>query len=556
MSNVKVLQKSNNFPERPNYVGEKNMFDLSHDVKTTFTMGKLVPTLVLETLPGDDFYIRAEIMCRFAPLYLPIMHRVNVAYDFFYIPNRVVWPRTLISLDGLEEMDGWEYFIMGQSGGSTPLIPPYAEVQPFDYTSGVWQYTYELPQYMGFPTKLDGALVGALGTFQVNAIPLSAYYAVWDLYYRNDQVQDRIWTQLTSGVNVLPNPGNVAANYLTCRYRNWNRDQFTSATPLPQTGGAVQIPLVSISAETAAGLALHGPTQWRKIADDTNPGLQSPFKTSADGETLLGVGNIPVYLDIQETAGTIQELRYNLMLQEFLERQMRAGDEYPDQMTAFWNENPFKGVIQRPQWIGSKKGKVVISEVMSTAETSTLKVGNYAGQALVLESTESTITVECQEHGFILGIISVYPDSSYMQGLEKFWTRTSYLDYAWPQFALIGDEEVKNKEVNMDLRATGVQPDPDYNDSVFGYVPKDSSYRYKNDMYTGLMRTTFISFHLGRILSIANPQLTVLDSNFLECRPDVTRVFQVAENEDEIYAHIYNDIKVNRRLPKYAVPSI
>lgn len=548
MAFAKVNRGSRSFDVRPNPVGQKNMFDLSHDYKTTFTMGKLVPFLTIETLPGDEWFIRGEYMMRFAPLYLPIMHRVNMSCDYFYVPNRILFPDFYEDQGDPTSNAGWTTFIYDMSSS---LLHPVHQISPVVQTLPVG-VPFELFGYMGFPSELAGS-PGIPQALLVNAFPANAYFAVWDQYYRNDQIQDRIWFPLLPGTNVLPNAATQEEG--VCLYRNWNRDAFTSATPTPQVGSDVQIPLVDVDFMSPSGIDYNGPFRWKLLGGGAGAGVLNADSGAPEPGRTEETDGDPLFLDIQETAGTIAQLRNALMLQEWLERSLRAGDRYSDRQKAFWNEDPFKGVIQVPEFLGSKRGKVIVSEVMSTTETATLKVGNYAGQAMSLESTNDTIKYHCKEHGIILGIISVYPDSSYMQGIERMWLRELPTDYAWQQFALIGDQAILNKEVNYDLR-TSTGPDPDYNDEVFGYNQRYWEYRYVNDKYTGLMRSTFISFHLGRLLSVATPENTILDSAFIECRPDITRVFQVEQFEDEIYAHIYNDIKVLRMLPKFGIPAV
>lgn len=546
MANPKVMQRSRSFPNRSEKHVRKNMFNLSHDHKTTFTMGKLIPFLCLETLPGDRFFIRAEVMNRFAPLYLPIMHRVNMELFYSFIPNRVMWPN--IQADMSDGGVGWETFIFDVDSG---LEHPYHEIVPYDGNDD----RFELPMYLGFPSDLG--IVGLPAQWQVNAFLMHAYYWTWDQFYRNDQLQDSIIHTLSAGLNptypFILSTGLPDLGYY-CYYRNWNRDIFTSATNTPQVGSDVAIPLVDADFISPMGHPYGGPYRW--LDNLTGTAVASTVlnaQNSVDaGHTESGLGE-KLYLDIQETAAPIAALRFSLMLQEYQERNLRSGDRYSDRMDAFFDEDPMHGIIQVPQFIGAKYGRVVVSEVMSTTETATLKVGSYAGQAIALESSD-IFEYGCQEHGIILGIISVYPDSSYMQGVAKKWTRTLSFDYAWEQFALIGDQAILNQEVNADIRIA--PPDADYNTDVFGYNRRYYEYIYENDIVSGLMRTTFISFHLTRLLSVTDPEDTVLDSLFIQCRPDVTRVFQIAEGEDEIYAHIFNDVRVLRRLPKLGIPAV
>lgn len=549
MPTLAKFQKSKRYPVRQEDLGNRNMFDRSYDHVTTFTLGKLVPIFWDETLPGDTFYIRAEYMFRFAPLYLPIMTRVNFSCDYFFIPNRIMWPELYPITEDPEVRthQGWETFITNPFHNS---LHPTVELELFQPDV---DRRYELAMYLGVPTNLG--VLSTLKVFNVNAFPFSAYYMVWDQYYRNDQVQDPIWFPLIQGNNTdrMPKVGREQVDdYLACQYRNWNRDLWTSCTPTPQLGEtAVQIPLIK-SFEDMQGITPN--SLWRRATSGDPEGAGDLF-TDASGFTVGGGGGgAQLYYDPGNTAATIAELRYHLMLQEYLERLMRAGDRYSDNMLVMWNTDPYAGVIQVPQFIGSKRGRVVVSEVMSTAETATLKVGNYAGQALLLESKTDTIEYYCKEHGIVLGIISCYPDSSYMQGMEKAWWRELTEDYAFEQFALIGDQAVLNREINIDPK--DVPTDPNYNEGVFGYNRRYYEYTYRNDMYTGLMRTTFISFHLGRMFDPTFTDPIALNSEFVKCKPDVTRVFQVAEGEDEIYAHVYNDVKVMRRLPKNGIPAV
>lgn len=70
---------------------KKNVFDLSHAKKLSMRMGKLVPIMLEEVVPGDKFINQSEIMMRLAPMLAPVMHPINVFTHFFFVPNRLVW---------------------------------------------------------------------------------------------------------------------------------------------------------------------------------------------------------------------------------------------------------------------------------------------------------------------------------------------------------------------------------------------------------------------------------------------------------------------------------
>lgn len=67
-------------------------FDLTHDVKMSSDMGWLYPCLVMEVVPGDRFKMSVEGLEKFMPLVAPVMDRLKTDYDFFFVPNRLVWP--------------------------------------------------------------------------------------------------------------------------------------------------------------------------------------------------------------------------------------------------------------------------------------------------------------------------------------------------------------------------------------------------------------------------------------------------------------------------------
>jgi hypothetical protein len=66
------------------------------------------------------------------------------------------------------------------------------------------------------------------------------------------------------------------------------------------------------------------------------------------------------------------------------------------------------------------------------------------------------------------------------------------------------------------------------------------------------MRSTLAFWHLARIFDTE----PALNSDFITCNPS-TRIFAVASEEsDHIIGHIFNNVSVVRKLPRYGIPQI
>lgn len=69
---------------------KRSGFDLSHDVKLSLDMGKLVPIMCQEVIPGDNINVNENILMRFAPLAAPVMQKIDVYTHAFKIPYRLM----------------------------------------------------------------------------------------------------------------------------------------------------------------------------------------------------------------------------------------------------------------------------------------------------------------------------------------------------------------------------------------------------------------------------------------------------------------------------------
>jgi hypothetical protein len=505
---------------------KRSVFDLSHDHKTSLALGDIVPTFCEETLPGDSWFIKPEVMLRFQPLLAPIVHKVQVAYDFFYVPYRLLWPE-------------WEKWITGESTAEHPYIRIEVTLTQ----------TNQLAFYLGYPKTGSSVL-------EVSPFAIAAYDLIWDEWYRDQNLQTEIFVELVAGNNSVPY---VNAGTRTPQKRAWMHDYFTSALPTAQFGAEVTLPLVSQAVDvtskdvTTPNIAIDtttsNPSTGANVGTDATTGA---LENTSTGNDIHIDPNGAWEVDINAGATNITTLRRAFRLQEWLERAMRVGRRYREHLLGFWNVRSSDKTIQVPRFLGRFSQTMRISEVLSTAFTDQplldVPVGYQAGHGMAV-MTGPAIKYYCEEHGVIIGNLSVVPKTAYWQGLpKKFHVRDLY-DYGFPQFAQIGEQPIYNKELLADSSISGVLA---ARDEVFGYIPRYAEYKYSNDRVSGDMTKSLKYWHFG----IEFDALPTLSEDFITATPS-NRVFAVTgADAQNIIGYTFHKVMVKRSLPYHGIPSI
>lgn len=500
----------------------KNFFDLTHDVKLSANMGELTPILTLECVPGDKFDLSCESIIRFAPMVAPVMHRMDVTMHYFFVPNRILW-------------DNWEKFITNGDGFEVKPVLPTIEYEYAFQTNAlaIAGKCSRMVDYMGVPP------VPTTGSPRsISALPFSAYQCIYNEYYRDQNLIDPVNYKLTDGNQSTSWVRNVELT--TLRNRAWEHDYFTACLPFAQKGPAVDIPL--------GQLADNAP-----IYRDTTSG---PTPTTLSGTpysvVVAGSNSLSTSTDLFAATGgleveptTINDLRRAYRLQEWLEKNARGGSRYIESILSHFGVKSSDSRLQRPEYITGVKTPVVISEVLNTSGTvDQLPQGNMAGHGISVSSGRSG-SYYCEEHGYIIGIMSVMPKTAYQQGIPRTFLKTDSLDYFWPSFANIGEQEVYNEEI-FAYKPNG--------QNTFGYVPRYAEYKYMPSRVAGDFRTSLDYWHLGRIFD----DVPSLSQEFIECVPTETeRIFAVTDPDSQkLYCHVLNKIKAVRPMPKYGTPTI
>jgi len=482
-------------------------------------MGELIPIYLEEIVPGDNFKVNTELLLRMSPLTAPVMHRINVYTHYFFVPNRIVW-------------DNWESFITGGKDGTE--MPEHPQVVMNQVSKSLFTKG-NLSDYFGLPT-MDG-FVGTDNQY-VSGLPFRAYTEIYNEYYRDQNLTDAIEYDKTDGTAGLTEMQKICA----IRRRAWEKDYYTSALPWAQRGDTALIP-------TASGFRTEV-TNLDGSEATTGAALQTQFISGGNqvGNTGLNIQGSGDPVNIVNEIN-VNDLRKSVRLQEWLERSARGGSRYIEQILSHFGVRSSDARLQRPEFLGGGKNPVVISEVLNTtgetSENAGLPQGNMAGHGISVGRTNG-FKKRFEEHGYVIGIMSVLPKATYQQGIEKPWTRTDKFDYYWPEFAQLGEQEIMQNEIYADFDNIATQ------EGTFGYQSRYAEYKYKCSSVHGDFRDNLSYWHLGR--QFANPP--VLNQAFVEADPD-PRIFAVKDpGEDKLYAQIYNSVSAIRPMPYFNNPTL
>lgn len=511
-----------------------NYFDLSHTLKTSFKLGQLIPTLVMEALPGDRFNFSIESLTRFMPLVSPVMEKFTITHHLFFVPNRIMFRY-------------WE----GTITNSDPYELPYCKALSALAVGDVGDY-------MGLP-------IGIHTDVEVSAFPGYAYQCIYDEFYRDQRlITEEANPSLSTGGMIAGRQVNVETTLLSAPFiRAWSHDYFTSCLPNAQQGATPVVIPVTASGDdpsieydaTNYVRLINTNTALGYVGSPTSLDVDSTSYLEAAGQNVVIDPNGSLYANISGDAGTIADLRRAIKLQEYLERMQRGGQRYVEYLQVMFGLSPRDMRLDRPEYIGGSKGNVVISEVLSSAETITYSsndlttgsvnnpVGGFAGHGISITGGNK-FNYFVEEHGWIMCITSVTLDASYYQGIHKQWQREDYLDFYVHEFALIGEQAITTGELFAEGRT------PAQNATTFGYIPRYSEYKFLNNRISGLMRTDLNYWHLAQDYA----SVPSLNQSFIECVPD-TRIF-ADETGDHIVAHIVFNIGAYRQMPKFSNPTI
>lgn len=253
------------------------------------------------------------------------------------------------------------------------------------------------------------------------------------------------------------------------------------------------------------------------------------------------VNNIRIPAD-----GTIPDLREANAYQKLVDIFRNTGSRLRDVDYGVFGILPSAVRSEMSEPIGTFSSWVGMQSVLQTSETTPdSPQAAYAGigtdssgfkQILKYVNNDEPTPV------IIMVLMSVTQRASYMQGFDRKFFRKSIYDFAIPQLAMIGEQEVTNKELYFDK---------EYTSGIFGFNRRYYDWFYSGSQVHGELRDSLDFWHGSRIFD----EQPALNSEFIGIESDLDHLQRVFANTSEsampiIYNLAFDGYKTVA-LPRY-----
>lgn len=422
MSNVMSLKHVKNHVHR-------SAFDLSFRNAFTAKVGELLPVMTKEVIPGDKFKLGVESFTRTMPVNSAAYTRIKEYYDFFFVPNRLLWRYFDSYITDMSQINPQFADSIVKASSETKVHPLMIRGQIESYLNALAKLTSKssnanfakglncvaknrigcttkLLEYLGYgsfyanPIDPNKPLVSdkeefngsfgsdnSLNTF-VNPFPLLAYQKIYNDYYRNTQWQKGMpqnynidYVSVSQAQMVVPisdltsdiSTGKFSSgqsNMFDLQYCDWNKDLFMGILPSAQFGDTATVDVDNV---------IHNSFQLENI----NGNLVSEISSkSSDGSQIVRVktknSNTPVVTSrlnvginssnpfFASSSFSVLALRQAECLQKWREITQSTNTDYKHQIESHFGVSVPDVRSNLCTWIGGSSSNITINEVVNT----------------------------------------------------------------------------------------------------------------------------------------------------------------------------------------------
>lgn len=395
--------------------------DLSHYMRTSMSVGTLVPIYVREMIAGDTLNLDLQSLVNTQALSSPLYGSFKLKIMAFFAGTSLYVPKL------------WRNGSMQQTDGTLDANYPtftfsYNSQSP---TSEQALNASSLLSYLGYGS---GYVDGPNNRKAQNAIPLLMYWDIFRHYFANRQEKRFPYM---SGLTVSSDPG-----YLDSELSEL--DQFY--LELPYNGGSITnvMPLCMGTAIAQCYKPLSGMALGTYLPDRMNVILNSDFYAKNVSSVVVSTTGDSFQVDQLVTAKKLWNSR---------NKDAMSSGTFKDWIRVHFGVTP-KIMDDMPTFLGATSTSINFEDIRATTSAiigdTEQYLGDKASSALGYGSSRR-IVCAADRPGYLMVLAQIVPRVDYYQYTKRFTRHTKLSDSFRPEFNNIGLQDVLIGDLNTDF---------------------------------------------------------------------------------------------------------
>lgn len=547
-------------------IDSRSKFDLSCDHVSTANFMQFNVAYSKELVPTEKLTVNMETFTRLQPMPVPTFGRAKVNNRAFFVPYRTIFP-------------GWNDFITDSSHTTATGISGRSNFAPSVSHSTLASFfrtglqTIVTGQFIDLLVQVDNADAIAAGAYDLvetrvnssgnlviywkytptgrqiakllnslgyqvslntsnavySALPILAMAKIYcDWYYPSAYAQTQEVAKVESlfkldiGGDFSLDSSQLSDIFKLLTSVNYDSDYFVSAWDNPVAPNSDAYSTFDIGSSSYIGQDQVG--SGTSVTNDNNEG--TPTISARGG---------------QITQFTVDVLK---SLTDYMKRHQIVGARALDRYLSRFGIQLSAEKLNRSIYIGSTAEDIQFGDVMSTSNTDTGRVGDYAGKGIGYGTSD--FECDTDEYGIFLVISSIIPRTGYYQGVNRNVMHIARTDFWTPEFDNLGTQAISKHELFVPTN-TSVEgyTATSYNE-IFGFTPRYAEYKVGRDILSGDFRCNSInngaeSWHTMRVLDYTNYEDVVHSRQFMTGE-DADQYSRIFYNTDADAADKFNVI--------------
>lgn len=402
-----------------------------------------------------------------------------------------------------------------------------------------------------FRFGLKSSVINHITAVGREVLTLRSLYSIWYNNYRDQLIETSAYE---------PQKGDVVSNnellvLLMPRVRCWQKDTFTTALANAGTANGI-VPV------TSGAWISRLYNDDMKNAGEIEDSMKDVYKIGFvdNGQELkIPVGFIQGLTAGDESKENVSYFSLTMLdaakrAQKFLQKALYYGNRIQDFMYVHFGVKHLDARLRLPEWLASKTDMVKLNVV--TNNTTIESEGTIAGDRSAVaygEQYSDHIHRYCEEHGCIIGLMSIIPDVAYATGVSREHSRLDQFDFPFPEFATLGMDAVYDTEL-MQRSITNEADGQEMYSIVFGYQGRYYDRKCRHSKEHGELLDSMDMYTFSRrFYSYKEDTIPKLNERFVHCHPKLDMFVVDNELSDYFRFDVFNKVRASLQLPLYSI---